>query len=53
MTKDKRSVPDPKLLILDQDPQNEDQEFWIRILLDARDGEKKFSNLVILKTQMG
>jgi len=55
------SVPDPKLIISDPDPdpQIKNQEFRIRIrILDAdpsvtRDGEKKLSILVIMKTQMG
>jgi len=58
------SVPDPKLIIsdLDPDPQIENQEFririprsgsWIRILLWTSDGEKKWSILVNNKTQMG
>jgi hypothetical protein len=44
----KTSVPDPKLIISDPDPQTEDQDFRIRILdLDpsvARDGEKTVVN---------
>jgi len=36
------SVPDPKLKI--SDPQIENQEFRIRILLSTRDGEKKVFN---------
>jgi len=46
----KTSVPDPKLIISDPDPQTEDQEFRIRIrILDldpsvARDGEKTVVN---------
>jgi len=44
-------VPDPKLIILDPDPQIENQEF--RILLSTIDGEKKFSILVNNRTQMG
>jgi len=49
------SVPDPKLIISDPDPQIENQEFGI---LDPDptvtwDGEKKWSILVIMKTQMG
>jgi len=49
------SVPDPKLIILDPDPdpQIENQEFRIRILLWTSDGEKKFSILVNNETQMG
>jgi len=57
------SVPDPKLIIsdLDPDPQIENQEFririqiriQIRILLWTRDGEKKLPSLVNMKTQMG
>jgi len=44
------SVPDPKLIISDPDPQTENQEFriWIRILDPdpsvTRDGEKKVVN---------
>jgi len=55
----KCSVRDPKLIILDPDPQIENQEFRIRIrTLDSdpsvtRDGGKKLSILVIMKTQMG
>jgi len=51
----KTSVPDSKLIISDQDPQIENQEFRIRIriLLWTSDGEKKFSILVNNKTQMG
>ena len=53
------SVPDPKLIISDPDtdPQIENQEFRIRILdLDpsvTRDGKKKLTILVIMKTKMG
>jgi len=57
------SVPDPKLIILDPDPdldpQIENQELWfliqipIRILLRKSDGEKKFFILVNNKRQMG
>jgi len=47
---EKSSVPDPKLIISDPDPQTENQEFQIRIrILDpdtsvTRDGEKKVVN---------
>jgi len=51
------SVPDPKLIISDPDPQIENQEFririQIRILLWTSDGEKKFSILVNNKTLLG
>ena len=36
------SVPDPKLIISDLDPQIENQEFRIMIFLSTSDGEKKF-----------
>ena len=38
------NVPDPKLIISDLDPQIENQEFRIRILLSTSDGEKKVFN---------
>jgi hypothetical protein len=49
------SVPDPKLIISDPDPQIENQDFpiRIRILLWTSDGEKKFPILVHNMTQMG
>ena len=53
----KTSVPDPKLIISDPDPQIQNQEFRIRILDPdpsvSRDGEKKLSISVIMKTQEG
>jgi len=61
----KSNVRDPKLIISDPDPdpdpQIENHEFRIRIrirILDpdpsvTRDGEKKLTILVILKTKMG
>ena len=49
------SVPDPKSLITDPDPepQIENQKFRIRIFLYSRDSEKKFSILLYMKTQNG
>jgi len=43
---------DPKLIISDPDPQIENQEFRIRILLWTSDGKKKFKFLENYKTQM-
>jgi len=53
------SVRDPKLIITDPDPQIKNQEFRIRIRIPdpdpsvTRDGEKKLTILVIMKTKMG
>ena len=47
------SVPDPNLIISDPDTKIDNQEFQIHILLWTRDGGKKLSILVNMKTQMG
>jgi len=42
------SVPDPKLLITDPDPQIENQELWIQIRIQRpRDDERKVFNFAI------